>query len=552
MSIPKEPRQLMINLMYLVLTAMLALNVSAEIILAFFALDRSNQHTTSIISKELTEKFQAAQAVLDDPSKLKYKEGINPAIDKIRALSKDFQSYVEELRGKLIDAGGNKDGKLDDGDYYEDHGHKFPLGKKDKDITTRILGNTADGGEGKGKELENKIIETRKAMLDVYNQLLDQYGVQPFGLKPEEVASKKKSMEGGMTLEVEEVHGDDGSTDWATVKFRQMPLAAVLPMLSGIQNNATTSEASLVNEILSYVGGRVVKFDQFFPVISAKKAYLIKGETFEAEVSIGSYSSSLDPKNVRLSVGGSSISLDKTGKGKYTASASEVGRKTLKLTCSVTNPLTGEVVNGESQYEYEVGVRSVTVSADQMNVFYIGVDNPVTVAAAGVSSNDLKVSCSGGGCNLKPNGSGKYIVTVSDPGAAKITVSGGGLTATNFDFRVKRIPNPLACFKMGEGDYKTDGIIKSGVMGAQRGIFAELVGFDFNAKCSIESYTLYYTRARQDPVEVKASGASFSGNALNAVQAAKPGDQYQFVDIKAKCPGDKFARQVNGMAFQVK
>ena len=187
MSIPKEPRQLMINLMYLVLTAMLALNVSAEIILAFFALDRSNQHTTEIIGKELTEKFQAAQKVLDDPSKALYKEGINPAIEKIRSLSKDFQSYVETLRGNLIDAGGNKDGKLDDGDYYEDHGHKFPLGKKDKDITTRMLGNTEDGGEGKGKELENKILETRKAMLEVYNQLLDKYGKNPFGLEEGEI-----------------------------------------------------------------------------------------------------------------------------------------------------------------------------------------------------------------------------------------------------------------------------------------------------------------------------------------------------------------------------
>jgi gliding motility-associated protein GldM len=306
----------------------------------------------------------------------------------------------------------------------------------------------------------------------------------------------------------------------------------------------------LVNEILSYVGGRVVKFDKFFPVLNAKKSYLIKGETFEAEVSIGSYSSSLDPKNVRVSVNGSNVSLDNTGKGKYTAGASEVGKKTLKLSCAVTNPLTGEVVNGEGQYEYEVGVRSVTVSADQMNVFYIGVDNPVTVAAAGVPTSSLKVSATG--CTLKPNGSGKYIVTATAPGTAKITVSGEGLAATSFDFRVKRIPNPLACFKMGEGDYKTDGIIKSGVMGAQRGIFAELQNFDFNARCEIQSYTMYYTRARQDPVEVKATGAAFSGNALNAVQSAKPGDQYQFVDIKAKCPGDSNSRQVNGMAFQVK
>lgn len=549
MSIPKEPRQLMINLMYLVLTAMLALNVSAEIILAFFALDKSNQHTSTIIGKELSEKVKQVEELLKDESKVAYREPISTAVASIRAKSKEFVDYVEKMRGDMIDAGGNKNGTLDDGDYYEDHGSKYPLGKKDKDITTNYLVT-----EGKGKELENKIVATRNELLKIYNDLLDKYGKEPFGLKEGEIATRKENMKNNLTLEVEEVHGEDGSTDWATVKFRQMPLAAILPMFSGIQGNATTSEASLVNEILSFAGGRVIEFDAFFPVLSAKKAYIIKGETFEAEVSVGSYSSSLDPKDVRLSVGGSGITLDKTGKGIYKSTPSSTGVQKLALSVEVTNPLTGKKTSGTGEYSYEVGVRSVTVSADKMNVFYIGVPNPVSVAAAGVSSNDLKVSATG--INLKSLGGGKYEVTADNPTSptspAKIYVEGGGLTKTAFDFRVKRIPNPLACFKMGEGDYKTDGIIKSGVMGAQRGIFAELVGFDFDAKCQIESYTMYYTRARQDPVEVKASGASFSGSALNAVQAAKPGDQYQFVDIKAKCPGDKFGRQINGMAFQVK
>ena len=540
MSIPKEPRQLMINLMYLVLTAMLALNVSAEIILAFFALDKSNQHTTAVIGKELDGKFEAAQTVLNDASKAEYKAAINPAVEKIRGISKSFSEYVDKLRGELIDAGGNKDGKLDDGDYYEDHGSKYPIGKKDKDITTRILLN-----ENKGKELEAKIKSTRQEMLDVFNQLIDQYGQKPFGLKPDEITAKKAAIAANLTLEVEEVHGEDGNNDWSTVKFKQMPLAAVLPMLSGIQNNATTSEASLVNDILSYVGGRVVKFDAFFPVISAKKAYLIKGETFEAEVSIGSYSSSLDPKNVRLTVNGAGVSLDKTGKGKYSAGANDVGKKSLKLTCSVTNPLTGEVTNGESSFEYEVGMRSVTVAADKMNVFYIGVDNPISVSAAGVSSNDLRVKAEG----VDITGSGaKYTVKGKQVGTAKIIVSGGGLQASTFDFRVKRIPDPVARL----GGKFTDGIIKSGEMQAQKGILAMLDNFDFEARCEISGFKMYYTRARQDPVPIDGGSGVFSGSALQAIQAAKPGDQYQFIDVKAKCPGDAVGRQINGLAFQIK
>lgn len=540
MSIPKEPRQLMINLMYLVLTAMLALNVSAEIILAFFALDRSNQHTSQTIGKELDEKVKGVKKLLEDPSKVAYQEPINSAVDKIRTLSKTFNSYVEDLRKQLIDQGGNKNGQEDDLDYYTDHGHKYPLGKKNKDITTNYLLT-----EGNGKKLEDEIKRVRAEMITTYNQLVDKYGETPFGLTKDEIANKKAAMEANLTLAVEEVHGDDGNTDWSTVKFRQMPLAAVLPMLSGIQNNATTSEASLVGEILSYAGGRVVEFDAFFPVINAKKAYLIKGETFEAEVSIGSYSSSLNPSDVKITVGGSSVSLDKSGKGIYKSTPSSVGKQNLKLTCAVTNPLTKKVITGEASYEYEVGMRSVTVSADKMNVFYIGVDNPLSVSAAGVSSNDLVVK--GEGVELSGS-KGKYIVRASKPGAAKIICSGGGLPSTPTEFRVKRIPDPVVRL----GGTKTDGIVKSGEMQAQRGLLAMLDNFDFEARCDVQSYTMYYTRARQDPTEVKGNGASFSGPALAAIQAAKPGDQYTFIDVKAKCPGDVAGRQVNGLAFQIK
>jgi hypothetical protein len=210
----------------------------------------------------------------------------------------------------------------------------------------------------------------------------------------------------------------------------------------------------------------------------------------------------------------------------------------------VTNPLTGEVKTGTSVFEYEVGMRSASVAAEKMNVFYVGVKNPVAIAAAGVSSEKLKVSAKG--VTLTGSGS-KRMAVAKKPGTAIITLSGGGLEKTDFEFRVKRIPDPVV--KLGN---KIDGGIKSGEFKAQLGLLPTLPGFEFDAKCSIQSYIMYYTPKGKDPIELTGQGARFKGNISQAIKAAKPGAQYSFTNVRARCPGDVTARRVNGLSFKIR
>jgi hypothetical protein len=152
------------------------------------------------------------------------------------------------------------------------------------------------------------------------------------------------------------------------------------------------------------------------------------------------------------------------------------------------------------------------------------------------------------GCKKKSQKNTSYVITADKPGEATINVkdkSNG--KSFPFKFRVKRIPDPVV--RMGR---KTDGLIGSGEMKAQPGLIPFLDGFDFDAKCQVQSYTMYYTRKRQDPVEIIGKGGRFTGKVLQAVRAAKPADQYAFTNVKARCPGDKVARRVNGLAFKVK
>lgn len=532
----------MINLMYLVLMALLALNVSAEIINAFFALDKGNQESMGVINSQLDETEKGLAKLLDEDGKEKYKP-ILPAVKEVRRASSDFVQYVDDLRSDLIDEAGNQNGTEDEGDYITDHGKTVPKGKKDKDATTRLLVN-----EGEGDKLQARIEQTREEMIAAYVGLLEEYGRQPFGLGEEEIQRKIESMKANFTLDVEdpEVWANTDKTSWADFKFRKMPLAAVLPLLSKMQADARTAEASMVNEMASYSGGRVVEFDQFFPVVNAKKAYVIAGEPFEAEISVGTYSSQIDPSNIRITVNGSSVPVNNEGKATFKTSTSSTGVKTLNLTAAVTNPLTGEVSEGDAKFEYEVGRRSVAVSADKMNVFYIGVQNPISISAAGVSSNDLRVSASGGGINMSGSGTNR-IVTVSQPGEATITVSGGGLQASRFPFRVKRIPDPVPMLGRNRG-----GSMGNGEFRAQQGLLTVLEGFDFDARCDVQGFTLVRVPKRQDAISSVNGGARYNAKSQRLVAAAKPGDIYYFENIKAKCPGDKAGRPLGTMVFNVK
>lgn len=542
MSIPKEPRQLMINLMYLVLTALLALNVSAEVMNAFFTLDNGNKASINTVTTQLDQNVEGLKKLLSDDSKQKYRP-IGSAVDQVRELVASFNNYVDEIRDEVIDMSGDRNGKVDKGDYTIDHGKEVPKGKKNKDVTTEMLVN-----KGKGEELKAKILETKEKMVQVYSDLLTKYG-KDFGLPEAEIKTKIENISNNLPFGIDDETWRESKDkkNWSDFKFRQMPVAAVLPLLSQMQSDAISSEATLVNNMAELAGGRVVEFDAFFPVVQANKTYVIRGEPFEAKISVGTYSSQINPEDIGIYVEGQKLAVGADGQAEFKASTSSIGTKTINLRAEVRNPLTGEVSKGETVYSYEVGERSVAVSADKMNVFYIGVDNPISVSAAGINTADLNVSIAGGGGKLSKVGSNNWIVNVStQTDDCRINVSGGGLRDSKV-FRVKRIPNPEA--RLGS---KNGGPIGSGEFKAQAGVLAILEGFDFDARCQIDRFEMVYVAPRQDAVVADNVGPRFTDQAARLKDRAKPGDTFYFREVRAKCPGDQATRKINDMVFNIK
>ncbi|MDX1666151.1 MAG: gliding motility protein GldM [Saprospiraceae bacterium] len=514
MSIPKEPRQLMINLMYLVLTALLALNVSAEVMNAFFTIDKGITNSNSIVDNTnatiLGSIQQQAEAYDNEENR-----AILDSARQVKMIADQFFTYVEDMKNELFEKAGGPSEK----------DPSKPKRIKDKDIPTRMLVGLQNK-PGVGYELMDSIEQTRYHFLQLVDNNPDVAGSIPLKIDTAAVT-------------------DSEQPDWVHYNFFQMPVAAVFPILTKFQNDAKASSTTILNYYLNQMGVSEIKFDAFEPAISARKGYVIRGEDYVADIFLSAYSTSAG-ENTQIYVNGRNMPME-SGKATYRASTSSIGTKDYTVRIDVTNPLTGETETYSKVFEYEVGERSVAVSADKMNVFYIGVENPVSVSAAGISSNDLNVSINGGGGRIRKVGSNNYVVTVSSVSDdVRINVSGGGLTDSKL-FRSKRIPDPVA--RLGNEE---EGAIGNGTFKAQQGVIAWLDNFDFDAKCDIAGFTLTYVAPRQDPVPVVNGGARFNEKAQRLVRMAKPGDTYYFDNVRARCPGDPASRKINSMVFKIR
>lgn len=523
MSIPKEPRQLMINIMYLVLTALLALNVSAEIFNAFEMVDEGLKSA----SASLDSSNEALPVLIRDASKKKASLAVYAdKIDDIRLLSKNSTVYIDNIIDTLIKESSN--GAIGDDVYVTlESGKKELRGKKNYDGTTRVM-----VGDGVGEELKNRMLAIKQQFIE-------------FADEPDRAALQAK-----IPIDIDEDAwklSPNKKLSWSDFTFGHMPLGATMPIFSKFKNDIKASEAEMLNYLAGKVGvgGATVVLDKYKVVSAPKKSYIIKGEKFETDVFLSASAGKDSQTGLSISVNGQSMRPDADGVAKFTQTASSTGIKKYNASITITDPVTGERKSFKNEFEYEVGERSVAISASKMNVFYMGVDNPVEVSAAGVPSDKVNVSMDGG--SIRKNGDGTYTVTATKPTKnAKINVSAPGMTASKV-FRVKPFPSPVPKLNTKPG-----GNISSGELKSVQGVLPVLENFDFEARCNIVGFRMVRVAPRSDAEIAVNQGGKFKGQASAILKKAKAGDRYFFEDIKCKCPGDKGPRDIGTMSFSVR
>lgn len=488
-------RQRMINIMYLVLLAMLALNVSDTILNAFKNINDSLTTSKTNVNNSVNQLFTSFEntKLKEEPQRAK------PIYDKAvqaRAIAEDLNNYIEKIKEHFVKEGQGY--SKESGDLVE---------RANLDISPGYMVN-----QGEGLKLKNKINETREKLI----ALVD----------PKDRAKLTFSLEAkDPTIAVE------GKKKWEEINFGEgTPLTASMTVLTEIQTDTKNAESDVVKNIFGKMDQAVVNLDQFSAVAVAPSSYVVAGQPYTAEVFLTASDSKSNPN---ITVNGSNLSTE-NGRGKYTVGTAREGVYTWVGSIRVKQN-DGTIKEYKTAPQtYQVARPSAVVSPDKMNVLYVGVPNPVSVSAPGIAKEKLHLSISGGSIS---GSAGKFTANVSSPGTiAKITVSGetspGKTQVLGVqEFRVKRIPDPKAQFAG-----KTSGAVASGNIKAQDRVFARLENFDFDAKFNVTRFSLTVIKPRQDAVTMSATGSDLSGAMRSALATITPGTRVIFDNIIAVGP----------------
>lgn len=220
--------------------------------------------------------------------------------------------------------------------------------------------------------------------------------------------------------------------------------------------------------------------------------------------------------------------------------------KILKLRAFVPGVLLGWATAILFAFTYHLEEPACVIGLDKMNVFYCGIDNPVSILVRGVPEADVRIDVSDG-LTINKDGNMHYIVRANTPGEGAITISGGKLQPVTFKYFVKRFPDPVALL----GAAHRASTIGSGEFKAQGGLAAVMSAL-FCGNCEMVSYKVSRLRNGQLLAEATNKGARYEAAAQVIINAAQPGDMYIFDEVRARCPGDISARVLEGLTFMIK
>ena len=514
-----SPRQKMINMMYLVLTALLALNVSKEVLEGYSVVNNSVLLTNDVF----TSKRKDTYARLEKDYSMNQAK-VKPFLDKSKQamlLSDNMIEYISNLRDELI--------AITERIPIDSARNISILNLKKKDDytipTNFLIGAKEDGSNGRANELKKKIIEYRVAMLNLINP------------------KYKDQIKIGLETEGDYYNAIGQKLNWELHHFYDIPLVADIPILNNFITQIKNAELEVVNGLLREINADDYRYDKIAARILPETNFLFSGDEYQAEIIVAAYDTSRTPK-VYLLQGVDSLPV--TEKDKATLISGQNGQINVKLPTNRTGmeKYAGFVSvfnssGSENTYhfkgEYFVAKPSLTVSATNMNVLYAGVDNPLSISVSGIPGENIFPAISKG--TLKSDRlKGGWIATVpSNITETRIDVSvkinGEQKRMGSETFRVKKLPDPTP-FIAGkkEGYISRDNLIFSGKI-----IPRMPADFEFNYSFNVLSFKMTIQRGFET-YEYKSDSNKLTEEMIQQIKKTNRGQVIVFEDIVARGP----------------
>jgi gliding motility-associated protein GldM len=511
MAIPKEPRQKMINLMYLVLTAMLALNVSAEIINAFKVVDNSLRESNTVLTTSNDNIYRSFDELIKDPKTAEKAAIWKPKADKAKELASQTSGYIDKLKHEL----------MVEADYHPETGDST-YKEENLDASTRLFDT-----KGEGANLYKNLENFKKNIMAIDPEM-----------------AKALSSKIPLSLEIPKSQSGNTKTgdpikDWTSNYFRMTPTVAALTILSKFQNDVKNTESQVATYCVNAVGKVKIIYDKFEPLVGTNSTYFMPGEEMEVKAGLGAFNSDVKPS---VTIDGRPIPVNASGVAETKFNVGGSGSRKMRIAVKYVDPNSGELKTLEKDLNYTVGQASgVAVMADKMNVLYIGVDNPLTITA-GAGSERVSAGMTGG--SISKAGGNKFVAKPTTPGEQTITVNVEGKAAGRVVYRVKYLPNPTGMVGNSEG-----GPIQSATFKAMGGIRALLKDSEFEAAFNVQGYTIGVNGPGfEDYTTATNQGPRWTGNAQRLVERLKPGCGVWIDDLRVQGPDGK-VRKLPTLSF---
>lgn len=533
---PESTRQKMINMMYLVLTAMLALNVASEVLESFRIIDASLNQTINNVNRknnQLYDSFDAA--AIQNPTKVKEWKDKS---DKVREKSKALVTKITDLKEELVRGSGGYPLKEADPGFIlspeapimvNNEGDTLVIIKEDdlnKPSNIMIL-------QKKASDLKNSIKEYREFLA---SNLEEGDPLRENIIKQLDTPDPKINLK----------EGGEKKT-WEVLHFENKPLIAVITLLSKMQIDVQNAESNIISALYSNIDAASFKFNKLEARILPKSTYVLKGDQFETEIYLAAIDTTQQPQ---VFVGNNEIVPNSQGKFIYTTTASDAGAKNYNGIIRFKNP-EGNIVPYPFAGEYQVGLPSVTISPTKMNVFYLGIPNPIRVSVPGIPSENLEVSVSNG--TIRKSGedflvSPSKVDVMGKNTSVSVVANMGGVKRSmgSMVFRVKEVPPPVATV-----GGKNGGFLRKEELLAEEGVFADLIDFDFDLKFKVTEFDVTFSTAGSFVKTFKGNGNRFTADQKDQFKALTPGSAIIIDNITAK-GDDGTSRSLSPISFKIR
>ncbi len=501
-----SPRQKMINLMYVVLMAMLALNVSSDVLKGFTLVSDKLEHATQSamhinegIYKNFDEQMKA------NPTKVKewYEKS-----QYVKQMSDSLYNLAEELKVAIV--------KKSDGEDGDVHNIR---NQEDLEAATSVM---LAPRKGRGQELFEAINSYRERIVKMVAD-----------------KEKRKVIESNLSTEVPK-KGELEGKNWQEYMFESMPTAAAVTSLTQLQNDVRTAEGEVLHTLVSNIDVKDIRVNEVNAYVVPNAMTIVQGGRFSAQIFMAAVDTTNRPT---IYVGGKEIKSDH---GLYETICSKTGDFTLNGYIETLNG-SGEKVRRDFTQKYTVIPPSATVSADIMNVLYAGYDNPMSVGVPGIPSSRLRVSMTGGAFTQK--GDGKYIARPTNVGGeAVITVAaeteGRMQEMGKFTFRVRKLPDPTAYIPTGD-DHFRGGKLSKQILMSMTNLGAAIDDGLLNIPFSVKGFEMVFYDNMGNAVPEISQTSEFTLRQKNMIRQLSRGKRFYISKIRAVGP-DGIERTLNG------